>query len=111
MIAKVAGVRVREKDGKKSWTLQAIVQFDDYAIDNGAIGFEVKTFWTNRCDCSNMRPDDVVRLFFVPGFDDKATLDSYQTVDISKTFNPFSVINLPDGKISADAGAASTTKK
>lgn len=110
MIAKVLGTSKYEKDNKVNWTLHVMTEFNSYEQGNGAYGYKAQSIWTNVVDCSTLMPDDLVELNFEPGFQDRATLVSFTV--LSKTANnPFTKVNLPEGKLSSEAVAASASSK
>lgn len=76
---KVVGISSYEKDGKKSYNLHLVGYFNDYNVEQGAVGLEVQKEWT-RLDVGFLRIGDVVELQYTKGFQDKAVLANIKVI-------------------------------
>lgn len=80
---KIVGVVKREKDGKVSYTIHGVTPFEDWESEN-SIGMKVVSEWTNRVDCSHLKPGDIVQLFYTKGYQGSAVLNNIILVEKSK---------------------------
>ena len=80
---KIVGICKREKDGKVSFIIYGITPFEEWEASN-SIGVKVISEWTNRVDCSSLKPGDIVKFSYIKGYQDKAVLDNITVVEKAK---------------------------
>lgn len=80
---KIVGITKREKDGKVSYILHGITPFEDWESEN-SVGSKVISEWTNRVDCSSLKPGDVVALSYTKGYQGAAVLNNITLVEKAK---------------------------
>lgn len=80
---KIVGVVKREKDGKVSYSIYGVTPFEDWESAN-SIGMKVVSEWTNRVDCSSLKPGDIVQFSYAKGYQNTAVLNNITIVEKSK---------------------------
>lgn len=79
----IVGIQKREKDGKTSWILHGITPFEDWEVTN-SVGEKVISEWTNRVDCTVLKPGDIVEFQYAKGFQGAAVLSNIRIVEKAK---------------------------
>lgn len=81
---KIVGIAPYQKDGKVSYNIYGVTPYSPYEVENGAIGEKVVKEWTNRIDCSILKPGDIVEFSYAKGFRDMAVLNNITVVTPAK---------------------------
>ncbi|MBQ8527252.1 MAG: hypothetical protein IJ429_02145 [Lachnospiraceae bacterium] len=81
---KITGIVPNEKNGKKSFTIYGITPLEPYEAERGGTGMKVVQEWTNRIDCSMLKPDDIVEFSYSKGFQNTAVLSNITVVAPAK---------------------------
>lgn len=80
---KIVGINKRVKDGNTSWTIHGVTPYEDWESEN-AVGCKVVSEWTNRVDCSILKPGDIVQFQYAKGFQNMAVLSNIIIVEKAK---------------------------
>ena len=65
----IVGIVPNEKNGKVSYSIYGVTPFEDYETERGGMGMKSIQEWTNRVDCSVLKPGDIVRVMVNDAFD------------------------------------------
>ena len=79
----IVGIKKSEKNSKVSWSIYGITPFEPWEEEN-AVGCKVVTEWTNRVDCSGLKPGDTVELSYTKGFQNTAVLNNITVIEKAK---------------------------
>lgn len=82
MVAKVLGWRESVKDGKRSFNLYYETDFEDWEgqSPNRVLGTKCEVEWTNRVDCSFLKPGDKIELSYGKGYQGRAVLNDVKVI-------------------------------
>ena len=80
---KIVGIMKRVKDGNVSWTIHGITPFEDWEMEN-SVGYKTISEWTNRVDCSSLKPGDIVSFVYSKGFQNMAVLSNITILEKAK---------------------------
>ena len=79
----IVGIQKREKDGNVSWTIHGLTPFEDWESSN-SVGTKVISEWTNRVDCTVLKPGDIVEFQYAKGFQGAAVLSNIRIIEEAK---------------------------
>ena len=82
MVARVLGWRMGVKDGNRSFSLCLETNWEDWegADPNKVCGTKTFEEWTNRVDCSMLKPGDKIELGYSKGFKGMAVLSDIKVI-------------------------------